>query len=152
MKKTKILALVLAAIMLSLTLASCGGSPKVSVTCKISVMLDGEYICDHYEYTVEGTEKNPPTVLQAAREALQILEIPFEVDDLGNSFESISYDGVDYKTGLNAAGDTIYAWIYTADGVEPETGRAGVNPVLEGQQIEFTYVGTPLNPQEFSEE
>lgn len=152
MKKIRVTALAMALVMLCLAMASCGGSPKVSVTCKLSVMVGDEYILDHYEYTVQGTEANPPTVLQATREALQLLEISYEVDDEGLSFTCISSDGVDYKTGLDATGENIGAWGYLVNGIEPESGRAGTNPVLEGQDIVFTYTTTPLNPQEFSDE
>ena len=152
MKKIRVAALAVALVMLCLAMASCGGSPKVSVNCTITVAAGEEPIITGYQYTVQGTEENPPTVLQATREALQLLEVAYEVDDDGQSFTSISSDGVDYKIGLDEAGENIWAWVYTVDGVEPESGRAGTNPVLEGQNIVFSYVATPLNPEVFSEE
>lgn len=150
MNKIRRIALVMAIMMLAMCMVSCGGGEKVSVNCTISVVMDGEEVVGPYQLTVQGPVDTPPTVLQAAREAFTVLEVPYEVDEQGLSFTSITIDGVEYAKG---ADDTnIYSWYYTADGVEPEEGRAGTNLVLEGQNIVFLYNATPINPQEFSED
>ncbi len=150
MNKIRLIALVVAVMMLGMCMASCGGGEKVSVNCNISVMMDGEEVVGPYNLTVQGPVETPPTVLQAAREAFTVLEVPFEVDENGLSFTSITIDGVEYAKGADDV--NIYSWYYTADGIEPEEGRAGTNLVLEGQTITFHYATTPLNPQEFSED
>lgn len=150
MKKIRVAALALAVIMLTLCMAACSGAEKVSVNCKISIILNDEVMLDGYEYTVQGTTENPPTILQAVREACQTVEIPCEVDDQGLSVVSFTFDGVTYASGSD--GENIYSWYYTVDGVEPEagSGRAGNRAIEEGQTICYTYNATPINPQEFS--
>lgn len=147
MNKIRIIALAMAITMLALCMASCGGE-KVSVNCSISVVVDGEEVFGPYSLTVQGPVENPPTVLQAAQEAFTVCEVPYEVDEDGLSLISVTIDGTVYAKTNDE--ENIYNWIYSADGVEPDSGRAGTNPVLEGQAITFVYNVTAMNPQEFS--
>lgn len=150
MNKIRIIALAMAVAMLAMCMVSCGGGEKVSVNCNISVVVNGEEVFGPYNLTVQGPAETPPTVLQAAQEAFTVCEIPYEVDENGLSLTSVTIDGTVYAKG---ADDTnIYTWAYTADGVEPEEGRAGTNAVLEGQSIVFNYIAEPIDPQEFSSE
>ncbi len=148
MKKLRVAALMLALVILTLTMAACSGAEKVTVNCKVSVMVGDEYIVDNYAYAVTGTTEAPPTVLQAVREACQALDIPTEADDAGLSLLSVTSDGTTYTSGSD--GENINAWVYTVDGVAPESGRAGNNLVQEGQSICFTFESTSINPEEFS--
>ena len=95
MNKIRIIALVMAVAMLAMCMVSCGGE-KVSVNCNISVVIDGEEVFGPYNLTVQGPAENPPTVLQAAREAFTVCEVPFEVDEAGLSLTSITIDGTEY--------------------------------------------------------
>lgn len=155
MKKIRVAALAMAIIMLALCAVSCSKSEKLLVNCTISVMIDGELYLDGYAYQVQGTVDEPPTVLQAASEAFTILEIPYEVEENGNNFYSISFDGTAYTSGMttNADGaEGIGFWEYTADGVAPKEGQASINAVLEGQKILFTYQFEPMNEATWIEE
>ena len=108
-------------------------------------MMNGEEVFGPVNYTVNGTTEAPPTVLQAAREAFTVYEIPYEVDENGLSFTSITIDGTEYA---KKADDTnIYMWYYTADGIEPEEGRSGTNLIVEGQTITFHYLVEPIDPE-----
>ena len=150
MNKIRLIALVMAVAMLAMCMVSCGGGEKVSVNCNIAVSINGEEVFGPFNLTVQGPVETPPTVLQAAREAFTVCEIPYEVDDNGLSLTSVTIDGTEYAKSMD---DTyIYSWYYVADGVEPEAGRAGTNAVLEGQTITFIYHAEPLNPQEFSDD
>ena len=148
MNKIRFIALAMAVAMLAMCMVSCGGGEKVSVNCNISVVIDGEEVFGPFNLTVQGPVETPPTVLQAAREAFTVCEIPYEVDEAGLSLESVTIDGTEYTKGADDV--NIYSWLYTADGIEPEEGRAGTNAVLEGQSIVFTYHAEPINEQEFS--
>lgn len=148
MNKIRIIALAVAITMLTLCMVSCGGGEKVSVNCSIAVVVDGEEVFGPFNLTVQGPAENPPTVLQAAQEAFTVCEVPYEVDDQGLSLTSITIDGTVYAKGSDET--NIYTWLYSADGVEPDEGRAGTNAVLEGQAITFVYNVTPINPQKFS--
>ena len=122
---------------------------KVSVNCTVTIICNDEVMLDNYAYTVQGTTENPPTILQAVREACQTVEIPCEVDDSGLGVQSFSFDGTTYANGNDE--NNIYRWYYTVDGIEPEAGRAGNTEIKEGQSICYTYNVTPINPQEFSD-
>ena len=112
--------------------------------------MDNETKFGPFELTVEGTVDNPPTVLNAAELAFQHNEITFTVADDGLGFKSITLDGNEYK---NYADDVnIYGWYYTANGIEPENGRMGVNLVNEGDVIELIYSATPFEPEYETEE
>lgn len=150
MNKIRIIALAMAVAMLAMCMVSCGGGEKVSVNCNISVIIDGEEVFGPYNLTVQGPAENPPTVLQAAREAFTVCEVPFEVDEAGLSLDSITIDGTEYAKTSDET--NIYSWYYTADGIEPEEGRAGTNAVVEGQTYAFIYNVTPFDPQEFSDD
>ena len=128
MKKFRILAFVLAVVMLSVCLASCG-TPKIKVTAKVGVFVGEEYILYPYELTVQNVEA--PTILQAVREALELNGIDYEADDMG--IKSIA--GNAYKTD----GENTYFWTYTINGVEPTTGRAGNTAINEGDTIVYVY-------------
>lgn len=147
MKKIRFVALALVILMVALSAASCGGekAEKVSVKCTVSAVVDGETKFGPFELTVEGTVDNPPTVLKAAELAFQHNEIVFTIADDGLGFKSITLDGEEYK---NYADDVnIYGWYYTANGIEPENGRMGINLVAEGDVIELIYSATPFEPE-----
>ena len=149
MNKIRIIALAMAVAMLAMCMVSCGGgSEKVSVNCNVSVQINGEEVFGPYNLTVQGPAETPPTVLQAAQEAFIVCEIPYEVNENGVSLTSVTIDGTEYANTMDET--HIYSWYYLADGVEPEAGRAGTNPVLEGQTITFIYGATEIDPQEFS--
>ncbi len=151
MKKLRVAALMLAMLILTLTMAACSGGDKVTVNCKVSVMVGDEYIVDNYDYAVTGTTENPPTILQAVREACQAIDIATEADEAGLSLESVTSDGVTYANGND--GENMNRWVYTVDGVEPaaNSGRAGNNAIQEGQSICYTFISVPIDPQEFSD-
>ncbi len=150
MKKIKILALVMALAMLAMVAVSCGSSsPKVTVNVTISAVVDGETKFGPYDLPVEGTEEDPPTVLDAVVLALQFNEINCEVDE-NNRIANITLDGVDYKMYNDE--ENLYGWIYLANGIEPETGKMSNNLINEGDVIELQYLVSPFNPEYEMEE
>ncbi len=145
MKKIRIAALVLALIMLTLTMAACQASPKVSVNCKVSILVNGEYRLNGYAYTVEGTEANPPTVLQACVEAFRLVNVDSALDENGTEIQALAIDGVTYAGGND--GTNYNFWEYTVNGELPqpgETAKAGNNPVKEGDEICYMFSSIPL--------
>ena len=148
MKKYRIFALVLAALMLTLTFAACNkdsGSPTVTVNCHVKINGTDASIVN-FDVAVEGTEEAPPTVLDAAIAALNRREdVKYELDmnDEGEAigFISITDDsGNVYKVGYtDATNEYLATWEYTLDGITPDSGRMNKIPVTEGQQIEFSF-------------
>ena len=132
MRKFKRIALVCALILVGAMIVSCGASTKVSVNVKVVVMAEDEIYFGPVEVQVEGTTDNPPTVLQCAQEAFILNDFRYENDEY--SILSIG----DYKE--KTEGDYQYFWVYTINGVEPTSGRAGTIVANEGDVILFTYV------------
>ena len=151
MKKIRIFAFVLAVVMLAAFATACGGngnSTKVTVNAKVSVIVNDELMLDSIPVTVTGTTENPPTVLEAGQTAFIACDVPYVIDESGLRISSLTFDGVEYTNKSDES--YAYTWLYTADGAEPQKGRAGNNAVLEGQSIVFTYTAIPFEQVEFS--
>ncbi len=145
MKTLKVLAGVLALGMLVFALASCKSEPKITVNAKVSVSAPDDPIVLNYAVTVTKPENDPPTVLDVVRQALDEMEIKYEVEenDEGKALSFISITSVDgntYKKGFTDASQAFLGfWDYTVNGVEVTSGRAGTNLAEDGSEIAFTY-------------
>ncbi len=142
MRTFKILTLVLAIMMLGTAIMSCG-SEKVSATVKVSATAGEDIVLNEVEITVEGTAENPPSVLQAVKEALIQYEISY-VDD-----EKSILDIGDYKE--TSDGTNEYFWEYTVNDVAPKQGRAVDNLISDRDVIKFVYTSVPIEGAEDSE-
>ena len=136
MKTFRILALVIAVLVLSVAMISCsngaGDVEGIQVNCTVSVVVGDMYILEEFNYDAIGTAEEAPTVLKAVADALFVNDIDY-LDD-GNGFESISdVDGNVYENGADN-----YFWICTVDGEEIK-GRAGNVEISEGQVIVYTF-------------
>ena len=149
MKKFRFIALAMTMLMLALALASCGGDKgpePVTVNCHVKINGQEASIVN-FDVAVTGDVENPPTVLDAAIEALnrRAEDVKYELDmdneDVAIGFISITDDsGNTYKVGYtDATNEYLAAWEYTIDGVAPESGRMNKVQIAEGQQIEFSY-------------
>lgn len=146
MKKNRILALVLAVVMLGMVMVSCSKAEKVTVKGTVSLVIDGETKFGPYEVTCEGTVEEVPTVLQAVNEALVLNEIASENDGMG--LTSVTLDGTTYAKGNDET--NIYSWYYTVNGAEPKAGRAGNNALVEGDEIVYIFHTEPINPDDLT--
>lgn len=140
MKTTKILSLVLIAVMCMFTLVACGGEdPLEKITVNVKVTADGKSIIDDVvviEY--KGDDGYIPSALDAVIKACTDLEYSYTLWGNDNSLESIS--GEDIET--YAMNDTMW-WRCTINGVEPELGTAGENPIKNNDTIVFSYEEIP---------
>ena len=137
----KIIALVLALAMITLVLASCGGgsSSKVQINFTLSVVANGEKVIDGIEHKLSVNENKIPTILDAARDALDTNGIMYEAED---ELISITIAGTKYAMGKD---DTnVYAWIYRVNGVEPSSGKMNTNLIEDGQNIELELISIAL--------
>lgn len=137
----KIIALVLAVAMLSLALVACGsgGSTKVKINFTLSVVANGEKVVDGLEHQISANENKIPTILDAARDALDVNGIMCEAED---ELVSITVAGTKYSMGKDDA--NVYAWIYRVNGVEPTSGKMNTNLIEDGQNIELELIAIPL--------
>jgi len=132
MKKIKLLALALAVLMLSACFIGCEKVEKVSVEVTVSVIADDNVYFGPSKITVEGPVDNPPTVLQAAVEALALGGMTYETNDF-----SILTIG-DYADKVE--GEYTYYWEYLINQEAPKEGRASTIQVQNGDVIVFNYV------------
>lgn len=125
----------LAGIMLVLTLASCTATaPSINVTLKITPNVDPEFpTILEVDVPIKSTN---PTVLEAFIEGCMVNGIDYTLTDDEKSVVDIDEypDRVDDETGVN------YYWIYTVNGVEPESGMASDAVIADGDVIEYIYV------------
>jgi len=144
MKKMKIVALVMAVVMLSMVAVSCVNEEDLVVinNVTVSVVIDGETKFGPYTLNVEGDVENVPTVLDALQQAFIKNEINSTVDASGYRIDSVTLDEVEYKKTMDES--FIYGWVYTANGQEITDGNMGTNLVVENDVIVLEYVAEPL--------
>ena len=145
MKKIKFLALAMAIVMLAFAFASCKSTPKHTLTATVTVTEPDDPIGLNYSTTIEYPEGETISVLDVARQALDEMEIKYELDENDDGvalglFSVTTTEGTTYKTGYtDAEKQYIGMWSYTVDDVTPDSGRAGTNPATDGSKIVFTY-------------
>ena len=145
MKKVALIIALVALVALALIACGNGGnSNKVTVHCTVSFSVDGVYILDGYEYDAVGTADAAPSVLKAAQDALLVNDIGYELDSNQKAFAMVAdIDGTEYRTGTDAAGENVCAWVFTVNGEEP-SARAGDTTLSANDIIEFTYFRVPI--------
>ena len=153
MKKIALIIALVALVALALVACGNGGnSNKVTVHCSVSFVVDGVYILDGYEYDAVGTADAAPSVLKAAEDALMVNDIGYELDSNGKAFAMVAdIDGTEYRTGTDAAGENVCAWVFTVNGEEPKA-RAGDTTLTANDVIEFSYFKTPIGTTGGAEE
>lgn len=160
--KSKIAAILMAVVLVSMSLASCAGGNTLSVN--VAIVLGDDYINYMYALNEDDEEYMIPeddrtmlnyvtievsyddgeqvSVLDAFIEACANYDISYELDSSGQSVSSIeSYGKVSYTDSENSDNNVTYFWTYTINGVEPTSGRAGTNYVSDGDKIVFTLTG-----------
>lgn len=111
--------------------------PPVNVTIKF-VTEDDTVFNQKVECTpVDGQV----TVIQAVNEA--VAQFGLTNITVGSNGYSITKAGI-YKEG-NIDG-AQYFWMYDINGVEPESGRANTNTVVDGDVITYTFYCSMKNP------
>ena len=135
MKFTRILALMLAGVMLALCMASCGGSAETVVSFKVTIKENGDFLADVASLKIPLKD---PTVLDALKTASELCSFTYDLNDGETSVDAMmNEDGkyercTDEETGLN------YAWYFTINGEEP-SGAASENVISDGDVVEYIY-------------
>lgn len=129
MKFTKILALVVASMMLALALVSCGGGKTgETIDVNVKIIVDGETKTELFNGTVAVGGSN--TVLDAAEAACAEAVLDIWFDDSGKYIEGID----EYETKKNDDGTQSF-WYSTINNKD-----VNGDDVLEaGQTVVFTY-------------
>lgn len=134
MKTRKWLVVVLAVALLGLACSGCaaGGSANYNVT--VEVIVDGATIFGPSSVEVQGTEENPPTVLQCMKEAFMM-----------NPMGQMTYqetDGALTAIGSYAEkteGNMIFYWECSVNGEAQLRKTADSITVRDGDKISYVY-------------
>lgn len=144
MKKIKILCLLLAVVLVLPVLASCN-SGKVHATVSVKFVIPGDeekgeedvVKFSKVELRVEGTKDNPPTVLQAAEEALNEYEVSYSLTADGHSIlEVFGLRGAD---SADAEKGYYQYWDCFINGERSKDGRQSTTLIYEGDEIVFEW-------------
>lgn len=147
--KVIVAALVVVAMIAAACLAfsSCTGKVVSKVHIKFVVTiddegnkLDDELVIGETDVEVEGTEKNPPTVLKAAQLALGQLsyEDGYETTADGYSIARIkSY--AEHQETDDENGYYTY-WDAYIDGERSTSGRQSETPIYDGSELVFKFI------------
>jgi hypothetical protein len=142
MKKFRIVSLLLIVVVLFASVLSCVScTKKVSITCTLEVVNeDGEVIYGPYNVTVDGTEDDWPTALDAAQQAFLEYDIPYEVTSDGNSIASIN--GVAEEEYTDDEYGYYSYWNLLIDGKESSEGRQSLTKFYDGEKLQFVYTSS----------
>ncbi len=135
MKKTRIISLAIALLMLALCFVSCAGGKGKTVNCTISVIAGDNKLVDAVECPLKTNGENAPVVLDALKLALDFCEADYELSATG--LTKVAIGGEVYANGQKE--DGFWFWNYTVNGVEPENGSAAINTVNDGDKIVYTF-------------
>ena len=128
MKFTKILALVMASMMLAFALVSCGGKGGEVIDVTVKIVVDGETKTELFNGTVPVGGSN--TVLDAAEAACEEAVLDIWFDDSGKYIDGIG----DYATQKNDDGTQSF-WYSTINNKDVN----GSDVLEAGQTVVFTY-------------
>lgn len=146
MKKTSIICIILAALMIVPFMASCS---KKEVYSNVSIVFqepvgepdeNGKVTYDQlfeYELQVKGTIDNPPTVLQAAEQALGKFEKDYELSKDGTYIASVF--GHTEKERADAEVGYYDFWEATVNGEKSSDGRQSETVIYDGDKIVYTW-------------
>ena len=140
MKKIRLLSLALIAVLCCSMLFACGGEEELTkVTVNVKATADGKTIID-FPVIIEfnAADGYQPSALDAIIQACKDLDYTYTLWGNDNSLESISGEGID----TYAMNDTMW-WRCTINGVEPEEGTAGENPVQDNDTVVFSFEKIP---------
>ena len=132
MKKFKLVALVLAVLMMTACFVGCEKTEKVALNVTISVIAEEGVVFGPVTIPMERPADDMPTILEAVQEAFILNEVAYENDDMA----ILSINGLADKV----EGDYTYWWEYTVNGEVPASGRAGTITVKDGDVIVYNYV------------
>ena len=132
MKKFKLVALVLAVLMMTACFVGCEKTEKVALNVTVTVIAEDDVLFGPVTIPMERPVDDMPTILEAVQEAFILNEVAYENDDMA----ILSISGLADKV----EGDYTYWWEYTVNGEAPTSGRAGTITVADGDIIVYNYV------------
>ncbi len=139
-KSLRVLSLVMAIVMLCLCVASC--SKKATATVSIKFVSTDEDGTEHVHLTqpafsVEGSNGEQPSVLDAAMQVLKEYEVVYELTADGNSLAA-AFDLKQEDSHDESYGYYKY-WKCTINGSDSAEGRQSATPIYKDDVIVFTW-------------
>lgn len=131
MKKSRILAFVLATLMVCTVMVGCGNSaPKVKVDATFTVIINGDTVVNAHKAELEGTATSAPTVLEGVCTILELYGYTPEYDE--NALVGVlDMSQAEYATGGGNA------WYYTING--KDGSKAATTVLNEGDEVVYIY-------------
>ncbi len=130
MKKSKIIALLLATVMVCMVVVGCANSkPKVKVNATFTVIINDEIVVPAHTAELEGTTESAPSVLEGICAILELYGIIPQYDE--DSLVGANYNSKNY---VDEGGN---AWYYTING--NDGAKAGETILEEGDNIVYIY-------------
>ncbi len=131
MKFTRVLALIVAGVILACTFASCGAAAPIT---KVTLKIIGDDPTDPILETEVEVQDEAPTVLMAFVEGCIVNEVAYTLTDTEDSVLDIE----EYKEYTDEEGN-IHFWTYYINGETPQGGRANTIAIKEGDVIEYKF-------------
>ena len=131
MKLTRVLALIVAGVILACTLASCGAAAPIT---KVTLKIYGDEADGILLETEVEVQDEAPTVLMAFTEGCIVNEVAYTLTSAEDSVQDIE----DYKEYTDEEGN-IHFWTYYINGEAPTGGRANTIAIKEGDVIEYKF-------------
>lgn len=148
MKLLRVFAALIVAVMVLSVFAGCSGKVvskvhiKFIVTAEADDSLDEDKVIGETDVEVEGTTKNPPTVLKAAQLALTKLsyEDGYETTSDGYSIARIRTYAEHQETD-DSTGYYTY-WDAYINGERSTSGRQSETPIYNNDTLEFKFISS----------
>ncbi len=126
LKKILVFSLV---IIFSLGLFSSCVTDATEITVNLIIKAGDDRI---FSSNVKVNAENP-TVIDAVKEAISTYELNITLDPNGNSVTKVKNYNDTEIDGIT------YYWMYTINSVEPTTGKASSNAIVDGDKIEYIF-------------
>ena len=137
MKLKRLAILLLAAVMLACTFASCASTVKTTV--KIAFIDDeGNILIDPYEAVIKGENPTVMDAVKAVKDAYATAEDFGQITISDDESSVIAVDGKTESLTADADGNISY-WMFLVNTKEPN-GDANEVAVAEGDNIVFQFV------------
>ena len=137
--KTKLLSLVLVAVMCLFAFSACGDDALEKITVNVKATADGSIFVDTV-VIIEFEKGYTPTALEAIRQACTELELAYTLWNNDMSLQSISGEGVGpYDSSVEGANGETMWWRCTVNGIESEDLPIGEIAINNGDTVEIFF-------------
>lgn len=147
MKKLKSVCLILLSFVLMITAVSCSGDSSDKLTVKV-IFTDHTQVEEKVLFETEikiGTSYEPPTVIQAAEQALTENGIPYSLSkDEAMLTGAFDHTNTEYEDPM-PADFTGYKWHLLVNGNDEAEGLANELQLRDGDTVKYVWTAFSVN-------